>query len=111
MASKMLNETVSHLPPLAHPYYPVEIEVVGYLANRYSTPVLLLTFLAGVLVVSAVTLTVVNRNNARLPALEKAALIWFVISMSPSPRVQRSMRLTDFSAAGTIHLFFEGRLY
>ena len=73
----------------AHPYYPVSIEVVDYLANEYSVPALLGLFAAGCVAVFGVTLLVVRQVNPRLGGSDRAAVLWFVL-------------------CGTIHTFFEG---
>jgi len=73
----------------AHPFYPVEIDVVGYLANDWSVPALLGFFAAGWGVILVITELLVRRHNPNLPGWEKAAIQWFVLT-------------------GTIHLFFEG---
>ncbi|KAI9818587.1 MAG: hypothetical protein M1832_004360 [Thelocarpon impressellum] len=72
-----------------HPYYPVGIEVIGYLANEYSVPVLLATFAAGCAAIFAVALLGVQVVRPGLRGSEKATVLWFVL-------------------CGTIHLFFEG---
>ncbi|KAI9887509.1 MAG: hypothetical protein M1823_000688 [Watsoniomyces obsoletus] len=77
------------MPSAAHPYYPLEAEIVGYLANEYSTPMLLALFVAGCAVIIGVTSLMVNGRNPNLPTAEKATIMWFVI-------------------CGFIHFFFEG---
>ncbi|MCJ1361924.1 hypothetical protein MMC16_001025 [Acarospora aff. strigata] len=74
---------------IPHPFYPVETEIVGYLANEWSVPTLLAVFAAGWAVILGITSALVKRHNPSLPSGEKAAILWFVLS-------------------GTIHLFFEG---
>ncbi|MCJ1255132.1 hypothetical protein MMC24_002948 [Lignoscripta atroalba] len=74
---------------LSHPFYPIEAEIVGYLANEWSVLTLLGLFAAGWVVILGATWSGVNRHNPTLPSSEKAAILWFVLS-------------------GTIHLFFEG---
>ena len=63
----------------AHPYYHIEAEIVGYLANEYSTPMLLTVFVAGCAAIISLTSAMINRSNRNLPAIEKAAIMWFVI--------------------------------
>jgi cholestenol delta-isomerase len=74
-ALKMDNATGS----VEHPYYPVSIEVVGYLANELSVPVLLGIFAAGCGAVVFFTLTMVRIFHPRLSAANKGAIMWFVI--------------------------------
>ncbi|MCJ1424824.1 hypothetical protein MMC29_002712 [Sticta canariensis] len=75
------------LPP--HPFYPIEANIVGYLANELSVLSLLGVFGSGCVVILGLTLALVMRQNPTLPPREKAIVLWFVLS-------------------GTIHLFFEG---
>ena len=72
---------VSKLPdgPHPHPFYPLEAEIIGYLANEWSVPKLLGVFFAGCAVELAITLAVVNRFNPTLRKGDKAALLWFVV--------------------------------
>ncbi|KAI9761249.1 MAG: hypothetical protein M4579_001169 [Chaenotheca gracillima] len=77
-----------------HPYYPMEAEIVGYLANTYSVPMLLSLFAAGCAAIFGVTLVLVRgvRSAAQKNPLsnsELATLMWFVL-------------------CGFIHFFFEG---
>ncbi len=73
----MLNTTKLAVP---HPYYPAEAEIVGYLANEFSTPVLLAFFVGGCAAISALTLSIVNRGHQHLSNKEKATILWFVLS-------------------------------
>lgn len=61
-------------------HFPVEAEIVGYLANSYSVPILLFLFAAGWLVVLGATYLLVNRHNPTLGSGDKAAILWFVLS-------------------------------
>ncbi len=70
------------MPSAAHPYYPVEAEIVGYLANEYSTPMILTVFLAGCSVIIGLTSTMINRRNRNLPTSEKITIMWFAICKS-----------------------------
>ncbi|WEW54794.1 cholestenol delta-isomerase [Emydomyces testavorans] len=73
----------------AHPYYPVEAKLIGYLANEWSVPVLIGAFGVawGAILLAALGLVTLVRPT--LPKAEKLAVLWFVLS-------------------GSIHLFFEG---
>ena len=75
----MNNTKIPHPP---HPFYPIEIEIVGYLANDWSVPALLGFFAAGWVVILSVTLAVVKRFNPYIPSREKAVIMWFILSMS-----------------------------
>ncbi|KAI4206016.1 MAG: hypothetical protein LQ346_001326 [Caloplaca aetnensis] len=64
----------------AHGHFPVEAEIVGYLANTYSVPTLLGLFAAGWIVVLGTTNLLVKRQNPSLGSGDKATLLWFVLS-------------------------------
>ncbi|MCJ1475425.1 hypothetical protein MMC13_004087 [Lambiella insularis] len=64
---------------VAHPFYPLGVEIVGYLANTSSTIALLGYFGLGLLVILAVTLGLVNRYNPKLSGWETAAISWFIL--------------------------------
>ena len=68
----------SMLPP--HPFYPIEANIVGYLANEWSVVTLLGIFAAGWVVILGTTLVLVRRHNPSLPSTEKASILWFVLS-------------------------------
>ena len=65
-------------PP--HPFYPVEANIVGYLANEASVPQLLSTFGAGCMVVLGTTLALVRGHRPKLSTGEQAAILWNVLS-------------------------------
>lgn len=75
MATVALNAT--HLP---HPFYPIEANIVGYLANQWSVATLLGLFASGWVVILGTTLALVQRHNPTLPSMEKATILWFVLS-------------------------------
>lgn len=77
---KMENLTTPGSP--VHPYYPVTIEVVGYLANELSVPILLGIFAAGCAAIVGITLLIVRAVHPRLPGSDKAAIMWFMICKS-----------------------------
>ena len=72
-----VTKLVQEAPP--HPFYPLEANIVGYLANEWSVPKLLGVFFAGCAVELAITLLIVNRFNPTLRKGDKAALLWFVV--------------------------------
>jgi len=80
--SSMLSD-----PP--HPFYPLGLELIGYLANDKGTVTLLGIAAAGLLVICAVTWVGVSRHSPRVRNLDKLATLWFMCT-------------------GVIHLFFEG---
>ena len=82
MADYILNAT--NLPQAVHPFYPLEANIVGYLANRWSVPTLLGIFAAGWVVILGITLALVRSHNPNLPSREKATILWFVLSACTS---------------------------
>lgn len=81
-------------------HFPVEAEIVGYLANSYSVPTLLFFFAAGWLVVLGATYLLVDRHNPMLGSGDKATILWFVLSESKMPRVFLKTRLTRMFLSG-----------
>lgn len=92
-------------------HFPVEAEIVGYLANSWSVLTLLGMFAAGWAVILGATKLLVERHNPTLRFRDKAAILWFVLSRSKDslPLLCMTLLIEIFSA-GTIHLFFEGAL-
>ena len=80
-------ETVNsmNLTKIPHPFYPLEAEIVGYLANEWSVPTLLGVFAAGWAFILGITLALVKRHNPSLPSGEKAAILWFVLCKLDRP--------------------------
>ena len=72
-----MTKLAQDAPP--HPFYPLEANIVGYLANEWSVPKLLGVFFAGCAVELGITLLLVNRFNPTLRKGDKAALLWFVV--------------------------------
>lgn len=78
MSSTMVNPTFADTVP--HPYYPIEAQVVGYLANEWSMISLVSVFLGGWGALLLLTLGVVSYVSPKLPKLDKTAVLWFVLS-------------------------------
>ncbi|POR31607.1 3-beta-hydroxysteroid-Delta(8), Delta(7)-isomerase [Tolypocladium paradoxum] len=72
-----------------HPFYPLGVQVPGYVANSMSAAVLVLIFAVGCGVIFLPTYLVASRARPALPTCELLATFWFVL-------------------CGCIHLFFEG---
>ncbi|KAL2371382.1 hypothetical protein RJZ57_004179 [Blastomyces gilchristii] len=85
MAGQMANST----PPNSHPYYPIEVELIGYLANEWSVPLLISAFAAGWAFILGSTLVILSFVAPKLGRADRLAVLWFVLT-------------------GSIHLFFEG---
>lgn len=84
MESLAINASKTTHPP--NPFYPLNTVVVGYLANEWSVPTLLGIFAAGWVVILGAANMIVKRHNPTLPAIEKAAILWFVLCES-TPQV------------------------
>lgn len=76
-------------PKALHPFYPLEIEIVNFVANDKSVPYLLSLFLGGWAVILVLTWLSAAKFAPHLRALDKMVILWFILT-------------------GTIHLFFEG---
>jgi cholestenol delta-isomerase len=63
-----------------HPFYPLEADIVGYLANEWSVLTLLGVFAAGWVVILGVTQILVTRHNPTLGTADRYAILWFVLS-------------------------------
>lgn len=63
----------------SHPFYPIDANIVGYLANELSVLKLLAVFGSGCVVILGLTLALVMRQNPSLPSREKATILWFVL--------------------------------
>lgn len=85
----MAAANFSHLPPGEHPYYPLEVEIVGYLANKWGTVELLTIFTAGLVAIFSATYAMVKRLRPNASTGDLSAIMWFVL-------------------CGCIHSFFEG---
>lgn len=83
----------SHSAPEAvlpkHPYYPLGVEVAGYLANEWSVLTLLTIFATGCAAIFSCTYLIVTKIRPKLPTSELLTILWFVL-------------------CGFIHTFFEG---
>ena len=77
MADFIANASKMAQPP--HPFYPLEANVVGYLANEWSVLTLLGIFFAGCAFILGLTLVLVRGHNPNLAGREKAAILWFVL--------------------------------
>lgn len=70
---------------MPHPYYPLGVEVAGYIKNEHSVPYLLGTFAAGSAVIFAVTGFLARLQNPSLPRSEMITAMWFVLCTSLFP--------------------------
>jgi hypothetical protein len=77
------------LPGQYHPYYPVEAQIAGFIANKWNTLELVSMFAAGCAVIFGITFGLVKRIRPTLSNGDLATIMWFVL-------------------CGCIHSFFEG---
>lgn len=63
-----------------HPYYPLEVEITGYMANEWSVPLLLGVFFGGCAVLFSATYVVVKKLHPSMPKSELFTVMWFVLS-------------------------------
>ncbi|KAF2714861.1 EBDP4, emopamil-binding protein [Pleomassaria siparia CBS 279.74] len=82
-----MSSTNSTLP--LHPYYPIEAEIIGYLANEWNTLELCSMFAAGCTAIFTVTYLVVKRLRPNVSNSDMITVLWFIL-------------------CSFIHLFFEG---
>lgn len=63
-----------------HPYYPIEAQLIGYLANEWSVVTLVGAFALGWGGLLLLTYLVVSYVRPSLRMCEKLAILWFVLS-------------------------------
>ena len=69
----------SKIPIPPHPFYPPEINLVGYLANDLNVPTLLSYFALGCAAILGTTHLIVGRVNPRLGSADRGLVLWFVL--------------------------------
>jgi cholestenol delta-isomerase len=72
-----------------HPYYPLGVEIVGYMANEWNTLELVSMFAAGCVAIFSVTYAILMRTRPNASNGDVSIMMWFVL-------------------CGCIHSFFEG---
>lgn len=77
MGNHIANAAEMVQPP--HPFYPLEANIIGYLANDRSVLGLLGLFALGNAVLLGTTFALVNSYKPSLPLREKATVMWFVL--------------------------------
>ncbi|KAB2577700.1 3-beta-hydroxysteroid-Delta(8),Delta(7)-isomerase [Lasiodiplodia theobromae] len=85
-----LNAT--KIPHPSHPYYPLEVDITGYLANAYTVPQLLASFAAGCAVVFLVTYLVAKKIRPTLRGSELLQILWFVAAYTSSSKARYTGR-------------------
>ena len=99
------NATKLVHPP--HPYYPLGVEIAGYLANEWSVLVLLSAFAAGCALIYSLTHVIVKKIQPQISTSELFTVMWFVLSKLSLRRYAEISILTS-KPGGSIHVFFEG---
>jgi len=102
-----VTEVVKNAP--LHPFYPLEVEIAGYLVNTYSVPILLALFAAWMGVILYATRHVVKRFQPDMIPTERLTIMWFMLSkLAHLCSASLQCNKTNSIPAGSIHLFFEG---
>lgn len=78
----MISVHVTEMAQTSHPFYPPEMELLGYLANDWSVPTLLAAFAAVSVGILGSTYAVTKLSNSKLPNADMLCVIWFVFSTS-----------------------------
>lgn len=87
VAAAVLNSTplkaaVDAATPL-HPYYPIEAEIVGYLANEWNTLELVSMFAAGCAGIFIMTYFTIKSVRPNVSKGDLVTMLWFVLCMTP----------------------------
>jgi len=72
------NSSTTSIP--LHPYYPLEVEIIGYLANEWSVPLLLGVFAALLVVLLGGTRVIAKMVQPHIQDSELLCVMWFVMS-------------------------------
>jgi hypothetical protein len=70
----------SMLSEAPHPFYPIGVEIAGYLANDKDTVTLIGIALAGLAVICSATWTIVSAVSRGLRTRDKLTILWFMSS-------------------------------
>lgn len=79
IAADLVKNATELASPL-HPYYPLEVEIVGYLANEWSVLLLLGIFFGGCAVIFSLTYMIIKKVQPTMPTHEVWTVMWFVLS-------------------------------
>lgn len=63
----------------AHPYHPIDLEIVGYLANEWDTLTLLVIFATGCTAIFSATYLVVMKVHPRISSGDSYTTLWFAL--------------------------------
>lgn len=78
------------VPLATHPYYPHELELVGFKANDMNVVQMLSIFAAGWVVILSITNYVVQKINPKISSSELATAMWFVLCELPQALIPAS---------------------
>ncbi len=78
-------DTFINATKTAHPFYPIEAEIVGYLANEWSVPTLLAVFAVGWLFILGITSVMVKWHSPNLSSADEWTILWFVLCKCYDP--------------------------
>lgn len=79
ISSQKNSDMASAMNVPIHPYYPIDLEIVGYLANEWDTLTLVSLFAAGCTAIFLVTYLVVMRVQPKIPSGDLWTIMWFVL--------------------------------
>lgn len=68
---------------VAHPYYPLHLEIPGYLANEWDTLTLVSLFASGCTAIFFVTYLLVMRVQPKISNGNLLTIMWFVLCKNP----------------------------
>ena len=83
-AAMQAASNFTKLPHPLHPYYPAEVEILGYVANDMSLLQLLGTFFSGLAVIWGISYMVVTRVRPNLSRGDMLVVLWFVLCKCPA---------------------------
>ncbi|KUJ12347.1 EBDP4, emopamil-binding protein [Mollisia scopiformis] len=90
----------------SHPYYPLDIKLINYLANDKDPLFLISVFATGCIIILTTTILLIRKTNPTLPTSDFFTVLWFVMCMFPLPS-HFQVHLTN-DQGGFIHLLIEG---
>jgi hypothetical protein len=102
----MVVDDTAMNPEVTHPYYPVDIEISGYVANEWPFLTLLVILGSACAFILALARGVTRYLRPDLPRSEVLTVLWFILCEHQWLPRCISMKLIQISGA-SLHLFFE----
>lgn len=95
--------------PQPHPYYPIGVEIAGYIANESSVFVLAICFSLGLAAILGLILASATYLRPSMSKADKLAILWFALCKYLVDFLFQKSVCADnhANAAGTLHCFFE----